>query len=496
MAQLFYEPLARVFTNTGAVGAGYKYYFYTTGTTTPISSYTTQALSVANAYPVVSDSNGRFPPIWLSNLNTTKVVLTDSVGNVIETQDPIGATSSTTSLNDLDVRPTSYWGLTTGTSTAYTLTANPSISAYSNVQTFFFQAHIANDASATIAINGLSALNLKKYTGQGTKVALQVGDLQATERYEAICDGVDIVVLNPRNKNTYYGTNQPLTIATGVIIITNGGSIYAVDTEGSAATDDLDTINGGNQGQFIILGNTNAARSVVLKHNTGNIFNPGGINITLSATTDRVTLTYDSTLAKWIVIGVNSVGATPVQLVATKTASSSASLQFTTGLSSTFSYYEFEFINILPANNAVMLTMQYSVDGGSTWINTNYLQRSSWASTSDSEASVTNKTTGISITGSDANAATCPGNNATRGGVNGYLRLYNPANASAYKQALWFVTYPFTTASNYQGQAEGVGIYTGATSAINAVQFIFKTANTDTNNGNIASGSIKMYGVV
>ena len=301
MAQLFYEPLARVFTNTGAVGAGYKYYFYTTGTTTPISSYTTQALSTPNAYPVVADSNGRFPPIWLSNLATTKVVLTDSVGNLIETQDPIGATASTTSLNDLDVRPTSYWGLTSGTSTAYVLTANPSISAYSNVQTFFFQPHIANGAAATIAISGLSALNLKKYTGQGTKVALQVGDLQATQRYIAICDGVDIIVLNPRSLPINSGVPASLTIAAGIIAVTNVGSSYSIDTEGASASDDLDTINGGADGDILYLRNTNDARNVVLKHATGNIWNPNLTNTTLDVTTDLVCLRYSSVLGYWVI---------------------------------------------------------------------------------------------------------------------------------------------------------------------------------------------------
>ena len=28
MAQRFIEPIARIFTNAGAVGVGYKYYFY------------------------------------------------------------------------------------------------------------------------------------------------------------------------------------------------------------------------------------------------------------------------------------------------------------------------------------------------------------------------------------------------------------------------------------------------------------------------------------
>lgn len=220
MAQIFQAPLAREFSNTGSIGAGYKYYFYTTGTTTPISTYTTPALSVANAYPVVADSTGRFPPIWISSLATTKVILKDAVDNIIYTQDPVGNSGNNTSLNDLDVRPNSYWGLTTGTSTAYVLTANPSISAYNNTQSFTFQAHIANGVSPTIAISGLAALNLKKYTGQGTKVALQVGDLQATQRYNALCDGTDVVVLNP---NIPYFLNPTLIREN---TSTEGGQLY------------------------------------------------------------------------------------------------------------------------------------------------------------------------------------------------------------------------------------------------------------------------------
>jgi len=206
MAQIFIEPLARVFTNTGAVGAGYKYYFYTTGTTTPISSYTTPALTIANPWPVVADANGRFPIAWFSDLATTKIILTDANDVVIETVDPVGTTGSTTSLNDLDVRPTSYWGLTTGTTSAYVLDANTSISTYSNVQTIIFQSHIANIANPTIAISGLAALNLKRYTGQGTKTSLAPGDLQATQRYLAICDGIDIVVLNPTSSSQIIGS--------------------------------------------------------------------------------------------------------------------------------------------------------------------------------------------------------------------------------------------------------------------------------------------------
>jgi len=490
MAQIFYEPLARVFTNTGEVGAGYKYYFYTTGTTTPITTYSDSTLSTPNTWPVVADANGRFGPIWVSNLTTTKSILKTAADVTIETVDPVGATASNTSLNDLDVRPTSYWGLTSGTSTAYVLAANPSVPAYSNVQTFFFQPHIANGVNPTIAISGLGALNLKKYTGQGAKIALEVGDLQATERYTAICDGVDIVILDPRNKNTYYGTNQPLTIAIGVVPITNAGSIYAIDTEGSAATDDLDTINGGNQGQFIILGNTDAARSVVLKHNTGNIFNPGGIDITLSATTDRVTMTYDSTLAKWIVIGVNAAGSTPIQLLQTQTVSSSlAELAFTTQINSIFSKYVFEFINIIPATNGKGFQAQYSIDGGATYVSSNYLGTNLSNTTADAAGSYVNSASVINFCGNYAADANWGMTNASNKGLCGQMTLWNPSSTAVNKQISYEGIGYTTLGSTYANVVSGNSILNNSTTAINAIKFFFDS-------GNIASGTIKMYGVL
>ena len=207
MAQRFIEPIARIFTNAGAVGVGYKYYFYATGTTTPVTTYQNAGLTVANTNPVLSDANGRFPEIWYSDLSQLKLVVKDSSGNTIETVDPVGASSSAVSLNDFDIRPTSYWGLTAGTSTAYTLVANPTISAYDNTQTFLIQFHVSCGATPTLAIDGLSALNLKKYNSTGVKESLIAGDVQASTRYLAINDGVDIVILDPEYPNKYYANS-------------------------------------------------------------------------------------------------------------------------------------------------------------------------------------------------------------------------------------------------------------------------------------------------
>lgn len=82
-----------------------------------------------------------------------------------------------------------------------------------------------------------------------------------------------------------------LTIASGVITITK--SHHRVDTESAAATDDLDTINGGVDGDILILESLNDARTIVVRHNgggTGNIFLQGAANASLDANRDNIGL--------------------------------------------------------------------------------------------------------------------------------------------------------------------------------------------------------------
>jgi len=71
-----------------------------------------------------------------------------------------------------------------------------------------------------------------------------------------------------------------LTISGGVITVTD--SSHIIDTEGDAATDDLDTINGGVDGQILVLCSADNARDPTVKHGTGNIQLDGGADFTLS----------------------------------------------------------------------------------------------------------------------------------------------------------------------------------------------------------------------
>jgi hypothetical protein len=84
------------------------------------------------------------------------------------------------------------------------------------------------------------------------------------------------------------GTTTELTIATGVITVTK--SYHRVDTEANAASDDLDTINGGSEGDLLVLRAEDGSHTVVVKDGTGNIECAG--DFSMDNAFDRITLLY------------------------------------------------------------------------------------------------------------------------------------------------------------------------------------------------------------
>lgn len=90
-----------------------------------------------------------------------------------------------------------------------------------------------------------------------------------------------------------------LTISSGAV--TKTYSHHTIDTESDAASDDLVTINGGSEGEVILLRPASGARTVIVKHNTGNIWLPGGADISLDDSDDYLLLIYSG--SKWSGIG-------------------------------------------------------------------------------------------------------------------------------------------------------------------------------------------------
>lgn len=125
--------------------------------------------------------------------------------------------------------------------------------------------------------------DLRDVLSRLSAVEAEVRDLRTQEVY-----GDDVVVLGFL-RLAYAGE---LTIAAGVITAT--GAYHSVDTEGGAGTDDLDTVNGGTEGDVLVLRADDSARTVVCKDGTGNLRLAGG-DFSLDHVEDRIALHYDGT---------------------------------------------------------------------------------------------------------------------------------------------------------------------------------------------------------
>mgnify|MGYP006935475160 CR=1 FL=1 len=85
-------------------------------------------------------------------------------------------------------------------------------------------------------------------------------------------------------------TATTLTISGGAV--TKTGSQHTIDTEASASSDDLTTINGYATGDILIISAANASRVVTVKHGTGNIYLYGKMDLVLDDTDKTIELIY------------------------------------------------------------------------------------------------------------------------------------------------------------------------------------------------------------
>jgi len=79
-------------------------------------------------------------------------------------------------------------------------------------------------------------------------------------------------------KKIVFSSFSTVTISSAAITVTN--TCHCVATEGGAASDSLDTINGGSTGQILFL-IPNVGQEIILSHNTGNVVLQGGRDMRL-----------------------------------------------------------------------------------------------------------------------------------------------------------------------------------------------------------------------
>jgi hypothetical protein len=162
------------------------------------------------------------------------------------------------------------------------------------------------------------------------------------------------------------------------------------------------------------------------------------------------------------------------------TASNSASLDFTS-LSSSYDTYLFEMLNIVPAVDNATLIARLSTNGGSTWDanSANYMGGSQYVRMDAAGAGDNSGET------SYAGAYLTLAYGTAQPGITAQVTLFN-SSAAVWRQFLYQTSGIGSGNSGYYTQ-QGGAIWKN-TSQANAIQFLLSS-------GNIASGTIRVYGI-
>ena len=236
MSNLFNMPRVEAQDSSGGVLAGAKLEFFETGTSTNLDTYSDDALTTANANPVVADSAGRWAAIFLRDQDY-KVTLSDSDDVQIWSADPVRG--GVDNLADDTFRSTLA---TTGSGATYALTVNRVITAYANGDLFIAKSNFANTGSATLNVtggqSGASALGAKtiKKQAAGAQVNLNANDILNSQWLVLKYDGTNMQLLSPVANAANEAKGGDIASATTIVIDTDGSYFDITGSTGPIGT--------------------------------------------------------------------------------------------------------------------------------------------------------------------------------------------------------------------------------------------------------------------
>ena len=175
-----------------------------------------------------------------------------------------------------------------------------------------------------------------------------------------------------------------------------------------------------------------------------------------------------------------------LKLITTSTASSSATISFTSGIDSTYKEYLFIFNSIHAASNEY-LTFNLSADSGSNYnVTKTTTMFNAYHNEGDSGAGIQYVTSDDLAQSTDFQRLRAgrlgTGNDEC---LTGTLRLFDPSNTTFVKN---FMAEVSNLENAYEGHTFTAG-YGNTTSAVDAIQFKMSS-------GNIDAGTIQMFGVL
>jgi len=169
-----------------------------------------------------------------------------------------------------------------------------------------------------------------------------------------------------------------------------------------------------------------------------------------------------------------------VLLSHTTVSSAAASVEFTSGIDSTYDAYKFIISGARPATDNQDMSILFSVDAGSNYLTSNNVYVLSSTDTGGDGGSTQDGSASAILLGGDNVGS------ASDESFNSELILYNPSNTTFHKNVSFQSAY-FEKNANAVF-AVGMGTCTGSVAAVTGIKFNFVS-------GNIAEGSFTMYGI-
>ena len=182
----------------------------------------------------------------------------------------------------------------------------------------------------------------------------------------------------------------------------------------------------------------------------------------------------------------SSISGGAMTLLSEQTASSSATISFTSGIDSTYDKYVFKFYDIHPATDDTDLTFQ--VDTGT---NTSYNQTITstafqvFHGEDGNSGAIAYKANRDQAQGTAFQSLCQDIGNGNDESMSGYLEIYNPSSSVFVKHFIGLGTNVYSGDASIQIYSAG---YINTTTPLTRVQFKMDS-------GNIDSGVIKLYGI-
>lgn len=513
MAKLLTPPIIHYLDDNGEPLAGGQLFFYVAGTSTKQDTYADEDLVIPNENPMILNARGETDePVFLSNQGVYKVVLAsatdtdpptspiwsvDEVSNLLELVDDDGnsvivldgvanpvnwvtvTNAATGNKPIISVDGETNVGLTIttkGTGAINAIAEDILLKDVDNTSSIRTQADVGVTVSGPAVTMTASTGNASMISTAGDVVLTATGD-------DVLITATDDITLT--SAEVKLASNQPITDTNANELLKFSATASAVNevtvTNAATATNPTLSATGGDTnvginlqskgtGTYNLLGTVDQEARLKLFEDTSNGTNSISINAPAIIASDKTITLADETF---------TLRSQVWDLIATATASNSATLDFTSISNSTYRTHVLVLSSMIPQTDATSLTLRVSV--AASFLSTSIYDYAIFAHNSAGASAVSggNATAGVILM-----EATSWGNN-TNEHINGVVYLHNLSDAAIAKSMVWQGHGINATAASVSATG---GCTFSTTSAIDGIRIL-------SSSGNITSGEVRLYGI-